>query len=144
MTRKELESACRFMMAFESDLSIEEINTTFGVKLEESSSHEQALSAYIESASIKLDEYPNNKLKIAKETITSMKQYRHHGKNSAVIIVIAKDLNTAKDIIKDQLEYEAENFYGDAEYHFNFEEYPIYESEIIEGVVFHQRDNSWD
>jgi len=61
MTRKELESACRFMMAFESDLSIEEINKTFGVQLEESSSHEEALSAYIESASLKLDSYPNKK-----------------------------------------------------------------------------------
>ncbi|WP_333862580.1 hypothetical protein [Sphingobacterium sp.] len=144
MTRKELESACRFMMAFESDLSIEEINKTFGVQLEESSSHEQALSAYIESASIKLDEYPNNNLKIAKETNTDMKQYKHFGKNLAVIIVVAKDIDTAKNIIKDKLEHEAVNFYGDTEDHFNFEEYPIYESEIIEGVVFHQRDNSWD
>ncbi|WP_343322301.1 hypothetical protein [Sphingobacterium multivorum] len=144
MTRKELESACRFMMAFESDLSIEDINRTFGVQLEESSSHEQALSAYLENASIKLDEYPNNKLKIAKETITDMKQYKHFGKNSAVIIVIAKDLDTAKVIIKDKLEYEVENFYGDTEDHFNFEAYPIYESPIVEGLVFHQRDNSWD
>jgi len=70
MTRKELESACRFMMAFESDLSIEEINKTFSVQLEESSSHEQALSAYIESASLQLDTYPSNKYNIAKEALS--------------------------------------------------------------------------
>lgn len=74
MTRKELESACRFMMAFESDLSIDEINKTFGVQLEECSSHEQALSAYIESASIQLDNFPNNKFSIAKETLSECKR----------------------------------------------------------------------
>lgn len=70
MTRKELESACRFMMTFESDMSVEDINKTFGVQLLESHSHEQALTMFLKSRSIKLDNHSNNKLQIAKEVLS--------------------------------------------------------------------------
>ena len=47
MTRKQLERICLFMLLFESDMSIEELNKQFEVDLSEDSSHEQALTAII-------------------------------------------------------------------------------------------------
>ncbi len=47
MTRKQLERICLFMLLFESDTPIEDLNKQFGVDLSENSSHEQALTAII-------------------------------------------------------------------------------------------------
>lgn len=42
-----MERICLFMLLFESDTPIEDLNKQFGVDLSENSSHEQALTAII-------------------------------------------------------------------------------------------------
>ncbi len=38
MTRKQLEGICRFVLTFESDMSIEEVNKQFGLELSDDDS----------------------------------------------------------------------------------------------------------
>ncbi|WP_313418793.1 hypothetical protein [Sphingobacterium multivorum] len=55
MNRKQLEGICRFIVSFESDIPIEEINKLFSLQLAEYNTMEEALSAYLEAKNIPLD-----------------------------------------------------------------------------------------
>ncbi len=55
MTRKQLEGICRFVLTFESDMPIEEVNKQFGLELSDADSHVQALTSYLEKNKIQLD-----------------------------------------------------------------------------------------
>ncbi len=55
MTRKQLEGICRFVLTFESDMPIEEVNKQFGLKLSDADSHVHALTSYLEKNKIQLD-----------------------------------------------------------------------------------------
>lgn len=56
MTRKQLEGICRFVLTFESDMSIEEVNKQFGLELSDADSHVKALTSYLEKNKIQLDD----------------------------------------------------------------------------------------
>jgi len=56
MTRKQLESVTTFVCAFHNnDLSIEWINSRYGLQLTESTTREEALAAFLEARGIELD-----------------------------------------------------------------------------------------
>ncbi len=55
MTRKQLEGICRFVLTFESDMQIEEVNKQFGLELSDADSHVHALTSYLEKNKIQLD-----------------------------------------------------------------------------------------
>lgn len=55
MTRKQLEGICRFVLTFESDMSIDEVNKQFGLELSDADSHVKALTSYLEKNKIQLD-----------------------------------------------------------------------------------------
>lgn len=74
MTRKQLEGICRFVLTFESDMSIEEVNKQFGLELSDDDSHVKALTSYLEKNKIQLDGEPkkleyNSQLSISKQII---------------------------------------------------------------------------
>lgn len=58
MTRKQLEGICRFVLTFESDMPIEEVNKQFGLELSDADSHVKALTSYLEKNEIELDDEP--------------------------------------------------------------------------------------
>lgn len=60
MTRKQLEQCISFMSAYSADVSAAEIKERFGVQVSDSTTAEQALSAFIEAKGIKLESEVNN------------------------------------------------------------------------------------
>lgn len=55
MTRKQLEHAIAFMAAYHSEITISEIKERFGVQVTDSTTAEQALSAFVLAKGIKLE-----------------------------------------------------------------------------------------
>lgn len=59
MTRKQLEGACRFMVLFnDHDVSIAVINGMYGLRLDEDTSQEEALTSYLMTTGINLEYDP--------------------------------------------------------------------------------------